>query len=115
MCATGFASADVPEFADSKRHWQSQWHTIYWLCGGIYSNSIFCYDYLETIAGVLLDSRESELWAYDSVCEILVNPDGETAADSVDDRGEFFQRGRSVYINGELMLPEHRKQLGCEV
>ncbi|MFT5328718.1 MAG: hypothetical protein ACI8P0_006633 [Planctomycetaceae bacterium] len=92
-----------------------QCEAYYWLCGAIYSERIFGPDYLQAIATVLLGSADPELWAYDTVCEVLVNPDGKTAGECVDDRGEFFQRADAVFINGDSMESHHRRQLGCDL
>jgi hypothetical protein len=64
----------------------------YHTCGGIYSDRVFCKDYVETIASALKSVDAEGRWTYHTVCEIIVNPDAKTIGESMEDRGEFFVR-----------------------
>jgi hypothetical protein len=86
----------------------------YHTCGGIYSHEIFCHDYVATVLAALRSVDPDGRWTYHTVCEIIVNPDGKTAAEAMEDRGEFFVRGGVCYINGATMKREWREQLGCQ-
>ncbi len=81
-------------------------------CGGIYSERIFCKDYVATVIEVLENVPESEKWVYHTVCEILVNPKGKTMGERREDRGEFFIHDRAVFILADRMKKEHRLRLG---
>lgn len=85
----------------------------YHTCGGIYSDKIFCKDYVETIGNALRSVDAEGRWTYHTVCEILVNPDAKTIEESLEDRGEFFVRGDTCYIKGSTMKAEWRARLGC--
>ncbi|NJL59020.1 MAG: hypothetical protein HC887_04570 [Desulfobacteraceae bacterium] len=66
--------------------------------GGIYSEKIFCTDYVQTIIAALDKIPDGNDWVYHTVCEIVVNPNGTTIAESTEYRGEFFIHNRSVNI-----------------
>ncbi len=85
----------------------------YHTCGGIYSDRIFCEDYVKTIGKALSSVDSKGRWTYHTVCEIIVNPDAKTAGESIEDRGEFFVRGDTCYINGSTMKPEWHTRMGC--
>lgn len=87
----------------------------YWLHGGIYSERIFCPLYAETVATALRSVEDSERWIFSTVCEIIVNPDGKTLGECVEDRGEFYISDGTVYIIEDEMKLEFRKILGAEV
>jgi hypothetical protein len=82
-------------------------------CGGIYSDRIFCKDFVLAIRDALQSVDQDGRWTYHTVCEIEVNPEGKTAAESMEDRGEFFVRDGICYINGATMKREWRARLGC--
>lgn len=82
-------------------------------CGGIYSERIFCAEYVTKVASVLAAADPAAKWTYHTCCEIVVNPEGKTAAEMMDDRGEFFLRGGTCVINGTTMAQAHRARLGC--
>jgi hypothetical protein len=84
----------------------------YHTCGGIYSERIFCPDYLATIHRALQSVDANGLWTYHTACEIMVNPQGTTAAEMFEERGEFFVRGDTCYINESSMKPGWRARLG---
>jgi hypothetical protein len=85
----------------------------YHTCGGIYSEEIFCAEYVATVLDALRSVDPEGRWTYHTVCEITVNPAGKTPAESTEDRGEFFVRGGACYINGSTMKPAWRKRIGC--
>jgi hypothetical protein len=84
----------------------------YHTCGGIYSDRIFGQAYVETIGEALKSVDPARRWTYHTVCEILVNPEGKTLGEAIEDRGEFFVRGETCYIHG-AMKREWRARLGC--
>jgi hypothetical protein len=83
-------------------------------CGGIYSDRVFCEDYVRTIREALRSVDPEGVWTYHTVCEIIVNPNGKTAGEMTEDRGEFFVRSGVCYIDGATMKPEWRARLGCK-
>ena len=85
----------------------------YHTCGGIYSDRIFGQSYVETIGKALKSVDPEGRWTYHTACEIIVNPEGKTPAESTEDRGEFFVRGGTCCINGSTMKQEWRARLGC--
>ena len=85
----------------------------YHTCGGIYSERIFCRDYVATIHQAFQAVDPNGLWTYHTACEIIVNPEGRTAAEMIEERGEFFVRGDTCYINNASMKSEWRARLGC--
>jgi hypothetical protein len=85
----------------------------YHTCGGIYSDRVFCKAYVDTIGKALQSVDKEGRWTYHTACEIIVNPDGKTAAESIEDRGEFFVRNNTCYINGSTMNRDWRARLGC--
>lgn len=80
----------------------------YHTCGGIYSESIFCREYVETVANTLQSLDPEGRWTYHTACEICV--DG-----SVESRGEFFVRGGTCYIDGSSMTRAWRALLGSHL
>ena len=86
----------------------------YHTCGGIYSEDIFCDDYVAELRHALRSVDPEGRWTYHTVCEITVNPAGKTPAESTEDRGEFFVRGDVCFINGSSMKPAWRRRLGCD-
>lgn len=104
-----------------KENWQQpvdfevgwDFNYCYHTCGGIYSDRIFCKDYVETISAALQSVDKNGLWTYHTACEIIVNPRALTIGESMEVRGEFFVRGDRCYINGSTMKPKWRAQLGC--
>jgi hypothetical protein len=82
-------------------------------CGGVYSERIFCPEYVMKVASVLAAADSTGKWTYHTCCEIIVNPHGKTAAEMIDDRGECFLRGGICVINGSSMAQKHRARLGC--
>jgi hypothetical protein len=82
-------------------------------CGGIYSETVFCSDYVNTVADALASVDPKGEWVYHTVCEIVVNPEGKTIGEVVQRRGEFFIRAGICYINGTMMKKEWRARLGC--
>lgn len=85
----------------------------YHTCGGIYSDRIFCPEYVLSVAEAVRSVDPTGRWTYHTVCEIVVNPQGKTAEEMTEDRGEFFIRGDACYINGTTMKREWRSRLGC--
>jgi hypothetical protein len=79
----------------------------YHTCGGIYSDRIFCKAYVETIGNALKSVDADGRWTYHTVCEVIIN------SEEVENRGEFFVRGDTCYINGSRMKQEWRARLGC--
>ena len=84
----------------------------YFACGGIYSERIFCKEYVTTVVEALEAVPEREKWVYHTVSEILVNPKGKTIGECQEDRGEFFIHDRAVFILADRMKKEHRLKLG---
>ncbi len=85
----------------------------YHTCGGVYSERIFCPDYIETIGSAIESVDPEGRWTYHTACEIEVNPAGKTIGECVENRGEFFIRGNACYINGSEMKRDWRARLGC--
>ncbi len=86
----------------------------YWLHGGIYSDRIFCSEYAATVSSALSSVEDSERWVYHTVCEIEVNPDGKTAAESQENRGEFYITNGAIYILEDDMPRQFREVLGAK-
>jgi hypothetical protein len=84
----------------------------YYASGGIYSERIFCKEYVATVIEALETVPEREKWVYHTVCEILVNPKGKTIGECQERRGEFFIHDRAVFILSDKMKKEHRLRLG---
>lgn len=82
-------------------------------CCGIYSERIFCKDYVETIGNVLRSVDAEGSWTYHTVCEITINPDAKTSGESMEDRGELFVRGDTCYVIGSAMMAGWRARIGC--
>src|SRR5262245_14517614 len=55
----------------------------YHTCGGIYSERIFCADYIQTLVDTMRSIDGAGRWTYHTCCEIIVNPDGKTAAEAM--------------------------------
>lgn len=91
------------------------WNFNYWFhtYGGVYSERVFCPELVTTIRDALASVDREGNWTHHMVCEIVVNPKGRTAAESMELRGEFFVRGGKFYINGSEMRREWRERLGC--
>ena len=85
----------------------------YSLHGGIYSDKIFCPAYAVTVALALCSVEDSDRWVYHTVCEIEVNPNGRTPAESIEDRGQFYITNSAVYFYEDEMKLEFRKRLGA--
>ena len=85
----------------------------YSLHGGIYSDKIFCPAYAATVATALCSVEDSDRWVYHTVCEIEVNPNGKTAAECIEYRGQFYITNSAVYIYEDEMKLEYRKRLGA--
>jgi hypothetical protein len=83
-----------------------------YVCGGIYSEAIFCVEYVQTVVAALASVDRQGKWTYHTVCEILVNPAAKAMGEAIDDRSEFFVRGNTCYINTK-MKAAHRKRLGA--
>lgn len=83
-------------------------------CGGIYSDRIFCNDYVVAVRDALQSVDGPGRWTYHTVCEILVAPDAKTAGEAIEDRGEFFLRNGTCYINATRMKRDWRARLGCD-
>ena len=86
----------------------------YHTCGGIYSNRVFCKDYVNTILDALRSVDILGRWTYHTVCEVIVNPNAKTAGERTEDRGEFFIRDATCYINATTMKRQWRMRLGCQ-
>jgi len=85
----------------------------YHACGGIYSERVFCQDYVTTVHAALQTVDKRRVWTYHTVCEITTNPNAPTIGESIESWGEFFIRGDTCYVNGSDMKPEWRTRLGC--
>lgn len=94
--------------------WYVSWdfNIQYYTCGAIYSERIFSKDYLIQIIKAIDLMDEPEKWAYHTVAEIEVNPNGKTLGESVEWWGEFFIKDKTVYIP-QSMKKKYRKMLGC--
>ena len=84
----------------------------YYTFGAIYSEEVFSKEYIELVIQAINMMDEPEIWAYHTVCEIEVNPDGKNFEECCEDRGEFFIKNSTVYIP-ENMKKEYREMLGC--
>jgi hypothetical protein len=107
--------------AELKKKWQKpddfevgwDFDYCYHTCGGIYSERVFCKDYVMTVQAALQSVDKEGLWTYHTACEIVAFPNAPTVGESLELRGEFFIRGDTCYINGSQMKPEWRAKLGC--
>ena len=93
--------------------WDFNYH--YYTCGAIYSEKAYSKDYIiQAIKAINLQAEPSK-WAYQTVIEIDLDPEGindEGAyGDSVDFRGEFFIKNNTVYLKRSMKKID-RKKLG---
>lgn len=86
----------------------------YSLHGGIYSDRIFCPEYVTSVAMALCSVEDSDRWVYHTICEIEVNPDGKTPAECIEYRGEFYITHDTVYIFDCHMPHGFRELLGAK-
>ncbi len=85
----------------------------YFTCGGIYSERIFCRQYVETIHEALQSIDPQGVWTYHTVCEISGDSGDVDHHPQVDCRGEFFVRGDICYVDGDRMELRWQAKLGC--
>ncbi|MEW4563022.1 hypothetical protein AB1K70_10880 [Bremerella sp. JC770] len=81
----------------------------YHVCGGIYSNTILCEEYVRTLVETLHGFDPDGLWTYHTSCEF-------PPADGTDEKwwfGEMFVRDGVCYLNGDYFPISRREQLGC--
>ena len=83
--------------------------TIY-NCGGIYSQNIFCKQYVRTIMESIKLAKDPTNTFYHTVCEIVINPNGKTIGDMMEDWGEFYITEGKLYIH-ESMSTENINKL----
>lgn len=69
-------------------------------CGGIYSDRIFCREYIETIMHGIKEAKDPSNTFYNTVCEIIIESDGKIIGE--DYRGELFITEGKVYIHEEM-------------
>lgn len=94
---------------DSPQDFETAWDFDYCchLCGGIYSERIFCRDYVETLLAAMNGADPDGVWTYHAVCEI------ETDRLPAEDFGEMFFRGGVCVIDASTMTIDRRRRLGC--
>lgn len=79
-------------------------------CGGIYSEKIFCREYVETIMKAISEAKDPSNTYYNTVSEIIVNPNGKTYGEMLEDWGEFYITEGKLYIH-EVMSAENIEKL----
>lgn len=114
--ARGDIEKALSEKWDEEHDFAVEWDFDYYysLAGGIYSERIYCIEYINTILNVLNTLPGNDPWVYHTVCEIEVNPNGKTMAESVDFRGEFYLFKETLLVFESDMNKANRIKLGLD-
>lgn len=115
----GYLQENIEKLLKAKWEDEKNWHVTYdfniqyYTSGAIYSKELFSKEYIELVIKAIDLMDEPEIWAYDTVGEIIVNPEGQTYSERYKVFGEFLIKNKTVYIP-QSMKKKYREMLGCK-